>query len=96
MLATVGDFMAEMTGILVDMGKIMSFDLFGCCPPLLKSFKHDDLNSSKVNSGNAAADVSGVSLEMEKIRFIEQLQRSPAKHTALTLHLVAPNSIVPV
>lgn len=96
MLATDGGAMAEMTGILVDTGKIMSFDLFVCCPPLLELFKHDDLNSSKLNSGNAAADVSGVSLGMKNIRFVKQTVSIVARYTTLTLHLVAPNSIVPV
>lgn len=63
--ATGGSVMAEMVGILADADKIMSFGLFGCCPPSLELFKHDDLNSSKLNSGNAAVDVSAVSLKIE-------------------------------
>lgn len=96
MLDPVGDFMAEMTGILVDTGKIMSFGLFGCCPPLVELFKHDDLNSSKLNSGNAAADVSGVNLEMKKKMLYWKTVMIAGKQITLTLHLVAPNSIVPV
>lgn len=69
MLAVGGDFMAGMVGMLVDACKIVSFDLFGCCaPPSVVLFKHDDLNWSKLNSGNAAAEVSAVSLKMEMER----------------------------
>lgn len=61
--------MAGIDGILVDAGKILSFGLFGCWPPPFGLFKHDDLNSFMLNSGNAAAEVSAVSLK-EKIKDI--------------------------
>lgn len=61
--------MAGMDGILVDAGNMMSFDLFVCWPPSFGLFKHDDLNSFMLNSGNAAAEVSAVSLKEKKKHF---------------------------
>lgn len=86
--------MFGMDGMLVDAGKIISFDLFDCGPLLLELFRHDDLNSSKLNSGKAAADVSVVNLKI-KIKKNESNVFRITACSKLTLHLGAPNSIVP-
>lgn len=96
-LAVGGDLITGMVGMLVDAGIIISLVLFDCCPLLPELFKQDDLNSSKLNSGNAAAEVSAVSLQGDRKNTLYPLVRMcTGGHRKLTWLPVAPNSIVRV
>lgn len=80
-----GDLMFGMDGMLVDAGKIISFDLFDCGPLLLELFRHDDLNSSKLNSGKAAADVSVVNLKIKIKKIYRKFFESPLVRNSLCI-----------